>query len=733
MGDNIYLGDRNGVRTPMQWTERPQRRLLARRSGAALRAADHGSGLRLPGDQRRGAGALAVLAAELDEAADRACASSSRSSAAARSSSCPSQNRKVLAYLRRYDGRDGPVRRRTSSRTRAAGRARPLGVHGHDAGRDARPDRVPAHRRPAVLPDARALSLLLVPPAAVAGADRRAARAGNRAVARRAAGVLHGRRLGHAARRQRPDADRARGAGAVPAAAALVRRQGAPDPSARFVDWGLLRRGGQPMFLTIVEVEYDDGGAERYFVPLAIVADDRPTRVMAETPSAALARVTGARKGVIVDAGVDDEFATRLLQALEQRAGRPRPSAAVIQPRSHAGVRRPPRRAARSRRTGSTLEQSNTSIAYRRSPDRQAVPAGRTRDRIPTSRSASTSRPARTSAGRRAWPARSSIRRPGEPLAHLAVVHELVAEPGGRLDARARGARPLLRIGRGTRRAARRVALPSDARPGSRCPLRRRRPCAMSPGAFIDTAQTLGRRTAELHLALASAFRPIQRSRRSRSTGADVDRLLREARTRSAARARSRQRSEPISSRSSRTRAITLARPRAEQALTQPAGARLLDPTGARTRVHGDYHLGQVLWAEGDFYILDFEGEPARSLEERRIEGIAAEGRRGHAAVVQLRGVRGAVRAHRGAQIRVRAAGTMGARLAASGRARPSCGATWGRCSTAAVLPGRRPPSSARCSICSCWTRRLYELNYELNNRPDWLRIPLRGIEELLA
>src|SRR5207244_9372894 len=57
--------------------------------------------------------------------------------------------------------------------------------------------------------------------------------------------------------------------------------------------------------------------------------------------------------------------------------------------------------------------------------------------------------------------------------------------------------------------------------------------------------------------------------------------------------------------------------------LEQIRSAPALQFMAAKIRVHGDYLLAQVLWAEGDFYILDFEGEPARPLAERRLKQSA--------------------------------------------------------------------------------------------------------------
>ena len=103
MGDNIYLGDRNGVRTPMQWS--PDRNGGFSRADPArlYAAADHGPALRLRGGQRRGAVAQPVLAAQLDQAADLRCASRRCAFGRGTMTFIRPANRTVLAYVRQYD------------------------------------------------------------------------------------------------------------------------------------------------------------------------------------------------------------------------------------------------------------------------------------------------------------------------------------------------------------------------------------------------------------------------------------------------------------------------------------------------------------------------------------------------------------------------------------------------------------------------------------------------------
>ena len=106
MGDNIYLGDRNGVRTPMQWTG-DRNAGFSRADPARLYAPPimdpvYGyQAINVEAQER-----VAVLAAELDEADDRAAQAASTVFGRGTLEFLPAQNRKVLAYVRRYERRD---------------------------------------------------------------------------------------------------------------------------------------------------------------------------------------------------------------------------------------------------------------------------------------------------------------------------------------------------------------------------------------------------------------------------------------------------------------------------------------------------------------------------------------------------------------------------------------------------------------------------------------------------
>jgi trehalose synthase-fused probable maltokinase len=250
-------------------------------------------------------------------------------------------------------------------------------------------------------------------------------------------------------------------------------------------------------------------------------------------------------------------------------------------------------------------------------------------------------------------------------------------------------------------------------------------------GGYLDSAQLLGRRTAELHLALSSetradAFAPQPFTRD------DLDASIADAigQVRIAHELLQVRRGTIPADTATDAEAVLA---RAAAAMTARHHAQQFHPVeiqAARVRVHGDYHLGQVLWAEGDFYLVDFEGEPARPLQERRQKESP------------LKDVAGMLRSYSYAAYAALFNLTMG-RAQEFERLEPWARA-WERWAGASFLSGylaAAGPASflptdpvQRASLLDLLLvdKALYELNYELNNRPEWVRIPLRGLSDLL-
>jgi maltokinase len=140
--------------------------------------------------------------------------------------------------------------------------------------------------------------------------------------------------------------------------------------------------------------------------------------------------------------------------------------------------------------------------------------------------------------------------------------------------------------------------------------------------------------------------------------------------------------------------------------------------TGQVIRHHGDFHLGQTLWADDDWVILDFEGEPARSLPERRRKRSP------------LRDVAGMLRSFSYA--------ASAAQLLRDTEPPPE----WEARARAEFLTGYRstidptliPSGAAMDKLLAVFEleKAVYELRYELNHRPDWLRIPVAGLLRML-
>jgi maltose alpha-D-glucosyltransferase/alpha-amylase len=248
---------------------------------------------------------------------------------------------------------------------------------------------------------------------------------------------------------------------------------------------------------------------------------------------------------------------------------------------------------------------------------------------------------------------------------------------------------------------------------------------------YLHAAALLGRRTAEMHLALATptdnpAFTPEPFS--PDALEADANRIYAQmARTLDALKRNFNTLSDELTTDSA---ALILSRRlellRRSHAITQAPP----DEAGLRIRIHGDYHLGQVLRTRGDYVILDFEGEPARSLAERRAKQSP------------LRDVAGMLRSFSYAAYSALDHFTQ--RHAGTAKSLEPWAQLWQNAVSTEFLAAWRtavaaPDASAphltpqplqahRLLNAYLLEKALYELLYELNNRPAWVRIPLAGI-----
>jgi maltose alpha-D-glucosyltransferase / alpha-amylase len=247
-------------------------------------------------------------------------------------------------------------------------------------------------------------------------------------------------------------------------------------------------------------------------------------------------------------------------------------------------------------------------------------------------------------------------------------------------------------------------------------------------GSYLDAASLLGKRTAELHLALASAPRnrdfvpePFDQAKLREFAGGAAEQL---ARNLELLRVKEASLPEPIQMQARKVLA-------AETSLRQrfrDLGDRSVP--AVRTRIHGDYHLGQVLFTGNDFVIIDFEGEPARPLAERRRKSSP------------LQDVAGMLRSFDYAAHAPLVTSSAEAEGVRSLRSWASYWKTWvsaeflrsylATAGAAPFLPGN-PTHLAALLEAYELDKVVYELGYELNNRPAWLPIPLSGLAALAA
>jgi maltose alpha-D-glucosyltransferase / alpha-amylase len=494
--------------------------------------------------------------------------------------------------------------------------------------------------------------------------------------------------------------------------------------STRIVDWVAL--DGSQSALAFVEVQFEAGVPDIYAIPLAMTFGEAATELQHTAPNSIIASViSGKESGLLHDGVFEDKVCLELLSLVEKER----------ELRTQNGMVRGVRGKSFYEILGSaglplavrhtSAEQSNTSILYgdrfilklfRRlepglNPDAEIgryLTEKTTFDRIPPF------------AGTVEFASAVAT----EP-ATLAMLQGLVANEGDgwqwtveELERYFESRAPL--------------PLPEDASAEMGDPLELSdHPLSQEAkdhlGIYFEAATTLGRRTAELHLALGSptedpAFSPEP------LTSEDLQALLQDFRQHAShVLDVLKERVSYLPDEVVEIAAAALSRRR-----------RILDHFGAlkssdlhtqRIRIHGDYHLGQVLRVRTDFVILDFEGEPARPLAYRRAKQCG------------LKDVAGMLRSFSYAAYA--SLFNYAARHPEDVNRLEPWARLWERLASAAFLRAYRETAAGADFLPAeksevqklldlfLLDKALYEVLYELNARPAWVRIPLMGIMSL--
>jgi len=484
--------------------------------------------------------------------------------------------------------------------------------------------------------------------------------------------------------------------------------------------------------ILVVQADFTQGEPSCHLLPVAYAAAAEATQIETWRAHAVVARVHSVRSGedgILHDALWDASFGRLLLDTIVRRrrlrgergsiVGEPGPTLRALLRAEGAPLEPQPLRA----------EQSNTSLLY---GERlilklfRSVEKGINPDleigRFLTERVGFSHAPNVVGS--------LTYQREGEDSATIGVLQEFVVNEG---DAWSYTCDAVDRFFEDT--LAHRTEFEGAAQPPARLEDVVAAPIPTSVhdriGSYLEWARLLGQRTAEFHQALAAvdedqAFRPEPMSTLYQRSLYQTCRAL--ARRTLELLAENRSKLDPA--------ADAMAQSLLAQDGEIDRRLRRVLPTklgGSRIRTHGDFHLGQVLYTGRDFVLIDFEGEPARSLGDRRLKRPA------------LRDVAGMLRSfHYAAQQRL-ADNHAGAVLRESDAQWLAPSASfWSGWVSVAFLQGYFGIAAEAAFLpASCGEREilldlfllekaLYEVQYELNNRPEWVAIPLRGLLEQL-